>query len=64
MIDEKCREKARLKKLTLEITERQEEEELSEAITHLQRVTLGARKGFKPNKGAPDADEIFGKRKF
>ena len=34
------REKARLKKLTLEISERQEEEELNEAISHLQRWVL------------------------
>jgi hypothetical protein len=32
-----CREKAKLKQLTLEISERQEEEELNEALAHLQR---------------------------
>jgi hypothetical protein len=31
------REKAKLKQLTLEISERQEEEELNEAIANLQR---------------------------
>ena len=35
-----CREKARLKKLTLKISERQEEEELNEAVAHLQRFLL------------------------
>ena len=36
-----CRERERMKQLTLEISERQEQEELSEALQQLQRVTLG-----------------------
>jgi hypothetical protein len=35
-----CREKAKLKQLTLEISERQEEEELNEALAHLQRSDI------------------------
>jgi len=62
------RERSRMKQLTLEISERQEEEELTEALQQLQRVSLagpgGARKGFRPNKGAPDADLIFGNKKY
>jgi len=61
--ERETREKARLKQLTLEISERQEEEELNEAINHLQRVTLGNRRGFKPQKGVPDTDAIFGSGK-
>eukprot|EP00092_Neocalanus_flemingeri_P034844 GFUD01037919.1.p1 GENE.GFUD01037919.1~~GFUD01037919.1.p1 ORF type:complete len:1219 (+),score=513.71 GFUD01037919.1:43-3699(+) len=61
------REKTRVKQLTLEISERQEEEELTEALQQLQRVSMvgpgGARRGFRPNKGAPDADLIFGNKK-
>jgi len=60
-----ARERAKLKKLTLEISERQDEEELIEAISNLQRsspMVPQARKGFKPQKGAPDADLIFGKK--
>jgi len=60
--EQEAREKARMKQLTLEISERQEEEELNEALHHLQRVTMGNRRGFKPQKGAPDADAIFGKK--
>merc|ERR1740128_881211 len=56
-------EKARLKKLTLKISERQEEEELNEAVAHLQRVSLmPSRRNFKPQKGVPDTDAIFGKK--
>ena len=36
-----CRERERMKQLTLEISERQEQEELSEALQQLQRVTQG-----------------------
>jgi len=61
------RERTRMKQLTLEISERQEEEELTEALQQLQRVSMvgpgGARRGFRPNKGAPDADLIFGNKK-
>lgn len=62
--ESEAREKAKLKKLTLEISERQEEEELIEAISSLQRCSpmVPVRKGFKPQKGAPDADLIFGKK--
>jgi len=35
-----CREKAKLKQLTLEISERQEEEELNEALANLQRLAI------------------------
>ena len=61
------RERTRMKQLTLEISERQEEEELTEALQQLQRVSMvgpgGTRRGFRPNKGAPDADLIFGNKK-
>jgi len=61
------KERTRMKALTLEISERQEEEELTEALQQLQRVSMvgpgGARRGFRPNKGAPDADLIFGNKK-
>ena len=40
-----CRERERMKQLTLEISERQEQEELSEALHQLQRVTLGQEYG-------------------
>ena len=35
-----------MKQLTLEISERQEQEELSEALQQLQRVTLGEKINF------------------
>merc|ERR1712098_844289 len=56
--------KERMKQLTLEISERQEQEELSEALHQLQRVTLGGSNNqkYRHNKGAPDADLIFGKK--
>jgi len=63
-------ERTRMKHLTLEINERQEEEELQEAIQQLQRVGMGGSgqvhrgaRGFRPPKGAPDADLIFGSGK-
>jgi len=63
-------ERTKLKQLTLEINERQEEEELQEAIQQLQRVSMGGGghthrgpRGFRPPKGAPDADLIFGNSK-
>jgi len=63
-------ERTRMKQLTLEINERQEEEELQEAIQQLQRVSVGGQRdqhrgarGFRPPKGAPDADLIFGSGK-
>ena len=65
--ERELRERERMKQLTLEISERQEQEELSEALHQLQRVTLGGGGGNNPakyrhNKGAPDADLIFGKK--
>ena len=65
--EREIRERERMKQLTLEISERQEQEELSEALHQLQRVTLGGSGGNNPakyrhNKGAPDADLIFGKK--
>lgn len=63
-------ERTQMKQLTLEINERQEEEELQEAIQQLQRVSVGGQRdqhrgarGFRPPKGAPDADLIFGSGK-
>jgi len=62
-------ERGRMKQLTLNISERMEEEELTEAIQQLQRGTVtGARQGQRPGagrhqKGAPDADLIFGSKK-
>ena len=58
--EREIRERERMKQLTLEISERQEQEELSEALHQLQRVTLVPK--YRHNKGAPDADLIFGKK--
>ena len=64
--EREMRERERMKQLTLEISERQEQEELSEALHQLQRVTLGGGGNnpakYRHNKGAPDADLIFGKK--
>ena len=63
--EREIRERERMKQLTLEISERQEQEELSEALHQLQRVTLGGggnNNKYRHNKGAPDADLIFGKK--
>ena len=61
--EREIRERERMKQLTLEISERQEQEELSEALHQLQRVTLGGGGNkYRHNKGAPDADLIFGKK--
>ena len=64
--EREIRERERMKQLTLEISERQEQEELSEALQQLQRVTLGGASNnpakYRHNKGAPDADLIFGKK--
>jgi len=61
------KEKERVKKLTLEISERQEEEELHEALAQLQRVShtqmRDTRRPIKLPKGTPDADLIFGSKK-
>merc|ERR1719244_79837 len=64
-------ERTRMKQLTLEINERQEEEELTEALQQLQRVSIShggqpgnnGRRLMKHPKGAPDADLIFGSKK-
>jgi len=62
--ERELKERERMKQLTLEISERQEQEELSEALHQLQRVTLGGSNNqkYRHNKGAPDADLIFGKK--
>jgi len=63
-------EKERVKKLTLEISERQEKEDLNEAIAQMQRpmASMGGHyaaprrdAGYQPPRGAPDADAIFGR---
>ena len=51
-----------MKQLTLEISERQEQEELTEALQQFGRVQHQTR-GYRHNKGAPDADLIFGNKK-
>ena len=56
------KERERVKQLTLEISERQEQEELTEALQQLGRVQHQSR-GYRHNKGAPDADLIFGNKK-
>lgn len=59
-------EKERVKQLTLQINERQEEEDLSATLAAMQRPglvnTMNRRERFQPNKGTPDADKIFGSR--
>ena len=57
-------EKERVKLLTLQINERQEEEEVTEAIAAMQRPTLVSsarqeRRTQLPHKGTPDVDWIF-----
>ena len=42
-----------MKQLTLEISERQEQEELSEALQQLQRVTLGEQIQYSVNRNIP-----------
>ena len=42
-----------MKQLTLEISERQEQEELSEALQQLQRVTLGEQIQYSVNMNIP-----------
>nr|CAG4640628.1 EOG090X0143 [Eulimnadia texana] len=61
-------EKERVKKLTLDFTERQEEEEFQEQFASVNRPPVHnlnrERRGrFQHLKGAPDADSIFGGRK-
>ena len=56
------KERERVKQLTLEISERQEQEELTEALQQFGRVQHQSR-GYRHNKGAPDADIIFGSKK-
>jgi regulator of nonsense transcripts 2 len=66
---EQKEEKERVKRLTLNITERQEEEDYQEAINQGTRpvtVNLNRERRQKYNhpKGAPDADLIFGPKKI
>ena len=57
------KERERVKQLTLEISERQEQEELTEALQQFGRVQHHGRQHHnRHNKGAPDADLIFGKK--
>jgi len=61
-------EKERVKRLTLNITERFEEEDYQESISQQSRpVTQNLnreRKKYQHPKGAPDADLIFGPKKI
>ncbi|CAB0039926.1 unnamed protein product [Trichogramma brassicae] len=62
-------EKEKVKRLTLNITERQEEEDYQEAISQGTRpVTANLNRERRPKynhpKGAPDADLIFGPKKI
>lgn len=60
------REKERVKQLTLEINERQEEEDLNDAIAMMQRpslVNVNRERRQRPPKGTPDADAIFGSKR-
>ena len=57
-------EKERVKQLTLQINERQEEEEVIETLAAMQRPTLVSatrqdRRIQQPPKGTPDVDWIF-----
>lgn len=66
---EQKEEKERVKRLTLNITERQEEEDYQEAINQGTRpVTVNLNRERRPKynhpKGAPDADLIFGPKKI
>ena len=66
---EQKEEKERVKRLTLNITERQEEEDYQETINQSTRpvtVNLNRERRQKYNhpKGAPDADLIFGPKKI
>lgn len=62
-------EKERVKRMTLEINERQEEEEAAEILQQTQRQpTINFNRERRPKyqhpKGAPDADLIFGPKKI
>ena len=60
---QELKERERVKQLTLEISERQEHEELTEALQQFGRVQHQPRHQHnRHNKGAPDADLIFGKK--
>ena len=60
---QELKERERVKQLTLEISERQEQEELTEALQQFGRVQHHPRHQHnRHNKGAPDADLIFGKK--
>lgn len=61
-------EKERVKKLTLDINERQEEEDYQEMLIAQQRPVMmnlnrERRQKYQHPKGAPDADLIFGNKK-
>uniref|UniRef100_T1IJL6 Regulator of nonsense transcripts 2 n=1 Tax=Strigamia maritima TaxID=126957 RepID=T1IJL6_STRMM len=61
-------EKERVKKLTLDISERQEEEDYQEMLAAQQRPVVmnlnrERRQKYQHPKGAPDADLIFGNKK-
>ncbi|XP_027219078.2 regulator of nonsense transcripts 2 [Penaeus vannamei] len=62
-------EKEKVKRMTLEINERQEEEEAAEIMQQAQRpATMNFNRDRRPKyqhpKGAPDADLIFGPKKI
>ncbi|XP_069942909.1 regulator of nonsense transcripts 2 isoform X2 [Cherax quadricarinatus] len=62
-------EKEKVKRMTLEINERQEEEEAAEIMQQTQRpATMNFNRDRRPKyqhpKGAPDADLIFGPKKI
>ncbi|KAK3865393.1 hypothetical protein Pcinc_028997 [Petrolisthes cinctipes] len=62
-------EKEKVKRMTLEINERQEEEEAAETLQQAQRpATMNFNRDRRPKyqhpKGAPDADLIFGPKKI
>lgn len=61
-------EKEKVKKLTLDINERLEEEDYQEMLAQLQRPAMvvpgrDRRPKYQHPKGAPDADLIFGSKK-
>ncbi|KAK2710519.1 regulator of nonsense transcripts 2-like isoform X2 [Artemia franciscana] len=61
-------EKEKVKRLTLDINERQEEEDYMEQITQLQRPSVTTmnrerKPKYQHPKGTPDADLIFGSKK-
>lgn len=61
----KLAELRRVKQLTLDINNRQEEEDYKDLTQVMQKPTTAGIKDKKPlpNKGTPDAESIFGKKK-